>query len=58
MGFIETVEKAGCKVSYLTPENAKLFAEATRPVHKEFENSIGEALLRKAYKKIEELQKR
>lgn len=56
-GFIETIEKAGCKVSYLTPENATLFVEATRPVHKEFESSIGKELLARAYKKIEELQK-
>ncbi|MDR1534462.1 MAG: TRAP transporter substrate-binding protein [Planctomycetota bacterium] len=56
-GFIDTIAKAGCKVSYLTPEDAKLFAEATRPVHKEFEDSIGKELLTKAYNKIEELQK-
>lgn len=56
-GFIETIEKAGCKVSYLTPENAKLFAEIMRPVHKQFEDTIGKELMAKAYKKIEELQK-
>lgn len=55
--FIETIEKAGCKVTYLTPEQAKVFAEATRPVHKAFENSIGKELMEKSYKKIAELQK-
>lgn len=56
-GFIETIEKSGCKVSYLTPENAKLFADAVRPVHKAFETSIGKELMEKAYRMIEELQK-
>ena len=56
-GFIETIEKSGCKVSYITPENAKLFAEQVRPVHKQFESVIGKELMDKAYKKIEELQK-
>lgn len=55
-GYIETIEKAGCKVSYLSSEEAKKFAEATRPVHKQFESVIGVELMAKAYKKIEELQ--
>ena len=56
-GFIETIEKAGCKVAFITPEQTKIFADATRSVHKEFEESIGKELMAKAYKKIKELQK-
>lgn len=56
-GFIETIEKAGCKVNYITPEQQKLFVEATRPVHKQFEKSIGVDLMKKAYAKLAELQK-
>ncbi len=55
--FIETIEKSGCKVTYLTPEQKKAFADATRPVHQKFEASIGKELMAKAYKKISELQK-
>ncbi len=55
--FIETIEKAGCKVTYLTPEQKKAFADATRPVHQKFEAAIGKELMAKAYKKIAELQK-
>lgn len=54
--FIETIEKAGCKVDYLDPEDAKAFAAIMRPVHKQFESVIGKELMEKAYKKIEELQ--
>ncbi|MDR2726840.1 MAG: TRAP transporter substrate-binding protein [Deltaproteobacteria bacterium] len=56
-GFIETIEKSGCKVTYLTPEQKKIFADATRPVHQKFETSIGKGLMEKAYKKIAELEK-
>ncbi len=57
-GFIETIEKAGCKVTYLTPEERETFAAATKPVHKKFEDSIGKELMAKAYAKIAELQKK
>ncbi len=54
--LIKTMEEAGTKVTYLTPEELEIFAKATRPVHKKFESAIGKELLEKAYKKIEELK--
>ena len=55
--FIKTIEDSGCKVSYLTPEQKKAFAEATLSVQDKFESSIGNELMEKARKKIAELSK-
>lgn len=56
--FIDTIEKSGTKVTFLTPGQLEVFAAATRPVHAKFEKTIGKELMDKAYAKIEELQKK
>ena len=39
-------------VNEITPENKKLFVEATRPIYKQFEPSIGKDFLELAIKEL------
>lgn len=55
-GFIKTIEDSGTTVVRLTDEEIAAFAEAMKPVHKEFEEAIGKELLEKAYDLIEKYQ--
>ena len=46
------VEQYGVKVTYLTPEDRKLFVAATRDVYNKWKNQIGAALVDKAEKAV------
>jgi tripartite ATP-independent transporter DctP family solute receptor len=46
------VEQFGVKVTYLTPEDRKLFVAATRDVYNKWKNQIGAALVDKAEKAV------
>jgi C4-dicarboxylate-binding protein DctP len=52
-GYVAEIKKSKAKVSVLTPEQAKEFRVATRPVYAEFEASIGKDLMQSAIKAIE-----
>ena len=39
-------------INEITPENKKLFVEATRPIYKQFEPSIGKDFLELAIKEL------
>ena len=46
------VEQYGVKVTYLTPEDRKLFVAATRDVYNKWKNQIGAGLVDKAEKAV------
>ena len=54
--FIQTIKDYGTEVITLTDEERAAFEEATRPVHDMFVDEIGQDLLDRTYKMIEEAQ--
>ena len=52
-GYVAEIKKSKAKVSTLTPEQAKVFRQATRPVYAEFEKAIGKDLMQAALKAID-----
>lgn len=55
-GFIETIEESGTEVIRFDDEQREAFEEATRPVHQQFADEIGEDTLQAVYDKIEEYE--
>jgi tripartite ATP-independent transporter DctP family solute receptor len=54
--LIQTIKDSGTEVYTLTDAEKEVFAEATKAVHKKFENEIGKEILEKTYKMIEEME--
>jgi C4-dicarboxylate-binding protein DctP len=51
--YVAEIRKSKAKVSTLTPEQARAFRDATRPVYAEFEKAIGKDLMQAALKSID-----
>ncbi|MCC7039957.1 MAG: TRAP transporter substrate-binding protein [Burkholderiales bacterium] len=51
--YVADIRKSKARVTTLTPEQAKAFRDATRPVYAEFEKPIGKDLMQSALKAID-----
>ncbi|MBZ4653602.1 MAG: C4-dicarboxylate transporter substrate-binding protein [Peptococcaceae bacterium] len=56
--YLEDIKKSGIKIYELTPEEKKLFAKASQPVHEKFtKTELEKALLKEIYEKVEKYSK-
>lgn len=56
MGYIETIEASGTKVTTLTSEQTAVLADVMKPVHEQFRDVVGSDLLDKAYALVDSVQ--
>jgi len=56
-GYIKTIEDSGTTVTYMTEEQTAVMADALKPVHEQFRDTIGSDLLDKTYELVKKYTK-